>query len=507
MDTNIGSDSNPGTLNAPWKKISRANNTLKAGDTVYIRAGSYEETIHPTNSGKPDNYITYTAFNGETVTIGGSITYGADLSDRTWIKIDGLQFTDTRKYWIQFWPNGSYNYIVNCDFEATKNTMSWAGLMIGYHADYNKIINNSFTSACYPADLLDIYSGSYNLVEGNYFGYSSHTALALQDKGLPVEYNIIRNNTFQNRFHNNLAIYKGPKNTLVEGNIILDAGDDCDAESCPKNICGSDRDRSADRDIHSGIQIAAENSIIRKNVLINNGVFSSGAWNNKITSVGNRIYNNTFYRNYYGLQFLANPEYAFSDNITKNNIFSESILYNLKFGAAITDDSNRFINNKFHGNSTVVFKYRRNVDDIQSQYTKEWIENSQLEQSGDEPGFINTSERIFTLESDSALVDAGAWMTAITSPSGSGDTFTVEDSRYFSDGFGVITGDKIQIQNQKSTIGIKSIDYNSNKIVVDRSISWKKGDGISLPYTGDGPDIGAFEYTSLKPPTLYIIQK
>lgn len=77
-----GSDQNPGSFTQPWKTIQKAANTMVAGDTVYIRAGTYPEQVIPQNSGSADNYISYIAYPGETVTIDG-----ASLSLDTW---DGL---------------------------------------------------------------------------------------------------------------------------------------------------------------------------------------------------------------------------------------------------------------------------------------------------------------------------------------------------------------------------------------------------------------------------------
>jgi hypothetical protein len=68
-------DSNPGTETAPWCTIDKANTTLTAGDTVYIRAGTYPgATIQPTSSGSSETTrITYSAYIGEEVTIEGSV--------------------------------------------------------------------------------------------------------------------------------------------------------------------------------------------------------------------------------------------------------------------------------------------------------------------------------------------------------------------------------------------------------------------------------------------------
>lgn len=51
-------DSNAGTEALPWKTITKANQTLTAGDTVYIKAGIYPSYIAPRNSGTASNRIT-----------------------------------------------------------------------------------------------------------------------------------------------------------------------------------------------------------------------------------------------------------------------------------------------------------------------------------------------------------------------------------------------------------------------------------------------------------------
>ena len=42
-----GDDDNPGTKDQPWQTIGKAAATLVSGDTVYIRAGTYQERIVP----------------------------------------------------------------------------------------------------------------------------------------------------------------------------------------------------------------------------------------------------------------------------------------------------------------------------------------------------------------------------------------------------------------------------------------------------------------------------
>lgn len=51
------------SIATPWKSIAKANNTLVAGDAVYLRAGTYTDQIRPVNNGTSDTArISYVAF-------------------------------------------------------------------------------------------------------------------------------------------------------------------------------------------------------------------------------------------------------------------------------------------------------------------------------------------------------------------------------------------------------------------------------------------------------------
>ncbi len=90
-------DLNPGTEQAPWTTIQHAADTLTAGDTVLIKAGTYPERIVPLNSGSDGNRIVYSAFTGDTVVVDGagvSIPAGwgalVELSSVNHITVSGL---------------------------------------------------------------------------------------------------------------------------------------------------------------------------------------------------------------------------------------------------------------------------------------------------------------------------------------------------------------------------------------------------------------------------------
>ena len=57
----------------------------------------------------------------------------------------------------------------------------------------------------------------------------------------------------------------------------------------------------------------------------------------------------------------------------------------------------------------------------------------------------------------------------------------------------IVPGDRIQLQGQSQTAGITSVDYSTNQLTVDTPLTWTAGLGVSLPYSGSAPDVGAFE--------------
>jgi len=82
-----GDDSNAGSLSAPWKTIQQAANTIEAGATVYIAAGSYDERVQVGRSGSLGLPMTLQA-RGAVVTKGFSIT-------GSFVRIVGFEIANT----------------------------------------------------------------------------------------------------------------------------------------------------------------------------------------------------------------------------------------------------------------------------------------------------------------------------------------------------------------------------------------------------------------------------
>ncbi len=92
-----GNDSSPGTAALPWRTIQKAADTLQAGDTVLIRAGTYNERVIPQLSGTAGLPITYAAHPGESPVVDGTgIAVPADeglfhVVDRQYLRVIGLR--------------------------------------------------------------------------------------------------------------------------------------------------------------------------------------------------------------------------------------------------------------------------------------------------------------------------------------------------------------------------------------------------------------------------------
>ncbi len=70
--SNSGLDNSPGSLAHPFQTIQHAALVAQPGDTVFVRGGTYYETVTPPRSGVPGKTINFEAYNGEPVTIDGA---------------------------------------------------------------------------------------------------------------------------------------------------------------------------------------------------------------------------------------------------------------------------------------------------------------------------------------------------------------------------------------------------------------------------------------------------
>lgn len=484
-------DQNPGTITLPWKTITKANQTLRAGDTVYIKIGSYSTFISPNNSGTAINPITYKNHGTDIVTIADT-TYGIFLNGKSYINVNGINFKNLDQFlWLQNGAN--HNTISYSNFDQSR-VIGWSGSKIYQSSSYNWVHHNRFSKygACRngsdDGSVLDIGNeesqtdlSKYNLIENNMMYHGGHHVL-----GVFGMYNVIRNNYIHNEVwtngkgNRNLYLSGYPANSgwnLIEGNQIAYSAPPCDSWGA------------------SGMSLTTGYNIVRGNKFYYNDLSAiSMTLTNTYYSdiIYNKIYNNTFLHNGWNPNrpdpltsaigmAIYSGSHIVKFNTIKNNLFSDH--YQV-YGYSNVNSSDQIFAGNWNG-------------DAQG--------DPQFQNASKSPGDpMDSTHPDLHLKATSPAKDTGVYLTKITSSTGSGTSFQLEDSKYFIDGWGIVEGDTIQLQGTSEKAQITKIDYLTNTVSVDRSMTWTQNQGISLAYYGAGPDIGAYEFfdvSSLEAPS------
>lgn len=523
IDGSSGNDyNNPGTLESPWKTIWMANITMQAGDTAIIKAGTYYHAVSPTNSGTASDPIVYRNFEEDSVFIGYHKwnQFGIYLKGVSHIEVNNIHVREQYQHLII--DSSHSNTIKNCSFsgfqqiynyDSTQYSISWHGSWIHNNSTKNKVQHCEFSNyGWYGVDnsdngvLLNIGSESWtyndqsdsNLVENSVFYHGGHHVLGVNSKN-----NVIRNNFFRNEQ------WTPGEGSLSKGNRIINlfGGEQISGRNLIENNVIAFTHNPPDDNGASGIKIVTPYNIVRNNtiyhcILAGISLYTERGNPDNYGAIphDNYIYNNTFFNNgFFGTphpQIPLGPEAKVSIGFCANN------------GAypTMVDDSisdNRIINNIFSGtfnNQTFGFNY---VDPGNQVFRSNWMDTSGAPQFVDVSAWVDSMTPLdttnihlydFRLKNSSPAIDAGSFLTTITSESGTGTSFEVADARFFTDGWDIVEGDNIQLEARMGTITIIDIDYDLNLLTVNEQISWKNGQGVALTYDGEKPDLGAIEY-------------
>ena len=250
----------------------------------------------------------------------------------------------------------------------------------------------------------------------------------------------------------------------------------------------------------NGIQYSGQEGIIRNNVFYSNLGPALGMQvypQEALFNVSNRVYNNVVNDSQCGAMTARS---GVVDNIYKNNIFSGneacggggSVQIGYRGGFP---QGHTFISNDIYGTAPGQDVFKEDfggfltLAEMTALFPQNMVDN--IEQ---DPLFVGEAGHDYSLQPESPMIDAGAWLTTIIG-SGFGTTLIVQDARYFYDGFGISgeSGDQIQLEGQATPVRIVGIDYDSNTLTLESPITFAHGQGVALPFNGDRPDLGAFE--------------
>lgn len=471
-----GNNGNAGTSDSSggaWLTVTYAETQMAAGDTVYVRAGTYTEAPTVNISGNSAAWINF---------VGGTnvILRGFHVSAAHFVRIIGFEFTQSNNtygetpqdmrgicsniQWIDNYIHDGYTQGTQAAIfteDGRSTNLVWRGNTIYWPANANddhtaNAINSSYSPSP-PSYLL----AEYNTI--------SRTCDYINLYGSNV---IVRNNYLSDH----LCSYWASGDSY-HADFFQPGSDGAQAGTrhhiYERNFAGENHCDGNDANVANGhfllIQDSAAygdtNIMARGNVVYS---MSDGAIGGRNMPSHTTTYHNTFY------------------DITNSIFISYNIASTgLMFANALISD--------FTGSSGDAIQYLNGATG--------WNTNNLGYSAGSESSYISTSDplfvnpasgtRNFRLQAGSPAINTGTNFAWITSASSSGTSFDVNDGQYFSAGFGMVEGDVVTTGGTTTRI----TGISGNTVTVAASVTWTN---LQPVYWGTDttPDIGALPYGS-----------
>ncbi|MGC9293304.1 MAG: right-handed parallel beta-helix repeat-containing protein [Acidobacteriaceae bacterium] len=354
-----GDDSNAGTLASPWRTIQHAANMVTAGDTVYVRTGTYNEVVTMQKSGTASAPIVFSSYPGELATVDGtglSVPNGVSglftIQNLDNITIEGFEVRNFTSSTTDE-PIGIYIYGADNNIQILNNHIhNIAATASGCNAE---ALGVAVYGSSAPASINNLlFSG--NEVDHLTTGCSESVALDGNVENFTVTNNLIHDN-------DNIGIdvagfygvapnpsYDQARNGKISGNTVYNITSNYNpgyGTPLPNNSYGADGiyidggtqitiEHNLVHNVDIGIEAASENAghvtsyvTVRNNVVYsdNSVGISIGGYAGPSTVGGSdhiTIVNNTLYGD--GTANSDNGEFQVQFSAT-NNLFENNIVY------------------------------------------------------------------------------------------------------------------------------------------------------------------------------------
>jgi len=425
-------DANPGTEAMPWATIQHAANSATPGSTVFIKAGTYFETIWLNVSGTAGNYITFTNYNSDVVTIDGGSTGTQTLLfaifNQDYIKIDGLNFQNATGNFSSgiYISEGSdfieitNNKITNIHFSNDPNALVNSSTNVNPFVAYNTFGNDSCSDILVSGnEIFDCRTGFSEALtlSGNVenFEVSNNIVHDITNIGIDIAggYGVSTNpatDMARNGTVINNTTYNCVSNYAVSAGIYVDGGHNILVEKNTSYGNGRGYEVGCEPLGHTTTNIIVRNNLAYNNLEAGIGIGGydfTGGNTGKVTN--SQILNNTFHNNNTTNIWNGELLVEYTENCTiKNNIFSSQNTENMlvvtrENSTGLTLDYNLY----YHPNGTAAGK----VDYEGAVYIgfTDYQTGSGLDANSGfaDPSFTDATNLDFSILPASSAIDAG----------------------------------------------------------------------------------------------------
>jgi hypothetical protein len=221
-----GSDSNPGTIDGPFRTIKKGVGILRAGYALYIRGGVYNEYIDTSiSAGTATSPILIASYPGEVAILDGGGTLPPypkalwSVNAGSYIIISGIEIRGSSADGLLIY--GDHVTVENCYIHENNNNglglRGPYGIAQGNRIYRNGLVNKSGNVASYPEGL---YTISKNVIIRN------NTAWQNYGEGINVHlayYVTVEDNTSYDNWSVNIYV-SDSQNVLVQRNFVYNTG-------------------------------------------------------------------------------------------------------------------------------------------------------------------------------------------------------------------------------------------------------------------------------------------
>lgn len=329
-----GSNSNTGAPSAPFLTIDKGLSVAMAGDTVFVKSGTYQEYVRFYSSGQAGSPIVLSNYGTDVVTIDGAATniFCIYSKDQSFISVKGLRCRNATAYNIKF-EDCSNVTVDGCSVTMTTKSESVEGIVIDNNTRHSNYLIKNCTATNGPRGVAIWNNVSYATVLGGEFSYNS-VNIGIGG-GYPL--NMATIPTY-------ITIDGAYAHHSVTSNIGMENCQYVTIKNCRTNMGGA-----------TGIQVEtnSSNALIEDNLCENNSrnyEYETGIWiYNSANAVvrRNRVRNNQT-----GLRFRNSSNFAAYYNIIEYNNYkptSSPETHNTS-GVDFSQSSGTFYNNTLVGN-------------------------------------------------------------------------------------------------------------------------------------------------------------